>query len=140
MTVENALVAAVKAAAGNVPVYDSIVQHAPEVVVPRYVVVYPSVGETLEPAICELGRRDRTWAPRLTFLVAGRNLALGPEVRALADRVLNALTVQRLSLAGWSAGPIEVDFVNPPQRDESVLAAPTVYLTAGVKISATSAA
>lgn len=100
----------------------------------QYVVLYASpVDRSMGDAA--QGFRDGMFRFYLTF-VATTTGNLDDICQGLTDRVIDAVVGVRLSADGWLCGPIETDYVHPPQHDENVVETPTVYVTAGFKFLA----
>lgn len=81
--------------------------------VPPYVVVYlagaPKEGNNLN-------RRSDEAKPRAYVHSVGMTAAAA---RIVAGQVASTIVDQRLTIAGWSCGPIRNELTNPPERDES---------------------
>ena len=80
---------------------------------PPYVVVYlvgaPKEGDNLN-------RRSDEAKPRAYIHSVGMTPAAA---RIVAGQVAFTIVDQRLTVAGWSCGPIRNELSNPPKRDES---------------------
>lgn len=80
---------------------------------PPYLVVYlvgaPKEGDNLN-------RRSNEAAPRAYLHSVGTTPAAA---RIVAGQAAATIVDQRLTVAGWSCGPIKNELSNPPERDES---------------------
>lgn len=100
----------------------------------QYVVMYASPVDRLIGDAAQ-GFRDGMFRFYLTF-VATTTDDLDDICQGLAERIIDALVGVRLTADGWLCGPIETDYMHPPQHDETVVQTPTVYVTAGFKLLA----
>jgi hypothetical protein len=80
---------------------------------PPYVVVYlagaPHAGD-------DLNGRSTEASPRAYVHSVGKTPAAA---RIVSGQVASTIIDQRLSVSGWSCGPIKSELSNPPERDES---------------------
>lgn len=80
---------------------------------PPYVVVYV-VGAPREGD--NLNARSNWATPRAYLHSVGMTPAAA---RIVAGQAASTIVDQRLTVAGWSCGPIKNELSNPPERDES---------------------
>lgn len=94
----------------NITVIDGDVPNGME---PPYVVVYFSGGRERGDNL----RNTSTEATDRAYVHSVAESAQGS--RIVADQVDSTITDQRLTIAGWSSGPIRRELTIPPKRDES---------------------
>lgn len=80
---------------------------------PPYLVVYVS-GAPREGD--NLNRQSNEAAPRAYLHAVGMTAA---SARIVAGQAASTIVDERLTVAGWSCGPIKNELSNPPQRDTS---------------------
>lgn len=80
---------------------------------PPYIVVYTAGGPDEGD---NLGRRSNEATVRAYCHSVGETAAAA---RIIAGQAAATIVDQRLTVAGWSCGPIKRELSNPPERDES---------------------
>jgi hypothetical protein len=94
----------------NITVVDGDVPNGLE---PPYVVVYFAGGRDRGDNLRQTSNEatDRAYVHSVAESAQG--------ARVVAGQVDSTITDQRLTVAGWSSGPIRRELTNPPKRDES---------------------